>query len=355
MRFPLSATLLAAVALTVQACSPKTITDLPRKRPDPVIESAIDSFFNATQSRPVAPNYIKLHSVMLVQKGKVIGERWFNGSSADLPHTMWSVSKTFTGAAVGMCIGDGLLTLDDKIVELFPDDLPEKTSENLEKMTVWNLLTMTCGHTSETTVRHSDSADWVQGFLAHPVDSIPGSFFFYNSMGSYMLSAAVTKVTGKKLVDFLDERLFRPLNIEKPSWEESPQGMNCGGWGLDLKTEDMAKMGQLLLNGGKWNGKQIIPMFWVREMMSFQTRSKVASVSFEDLDARGFTKEKSDWVQGYGYQMWLCRHNAVRADGANGQYIIVIPEKEAVIVITTDSNMYQPYVDMIWEYLYPVL
>ena len=145
------------------------------------------------------------------------------------------------------------------------------------------------------------------------------------------------------------------MNIEKPRWDESPQGINCGGWGLYLKTEDLAKVGQLFLQGGKWNGKQILPAEWVSEAMKYQVPCQPASVRPEMLERLGMTPENSDWLQGYGYQMWRCRHNGVRADGANGQYIIILPDKDAVIATTANINDMQGEINLIWDYILPAL
>lgn len=341
--------------LAVTACN-DSIVDLPRGRTPQALRDAVDAFVEATISKPEAPHHIDLHSIMVLKHGKVLEERWFNGAGPDIPHTMWSVSKTFTSAAAGLAIDEGLLRLDDKVVGFFPESLPEEVSDNLAAMTVRDLLTMNCGQDTEAPVlRQSAEGNWVEAFLAHPVPHVPGSYFVYNSMGTYMVSAIVQKVTGQKVNDYLESRLWEPLHIEKPSWDESPQGINCGGWGLSLRTEDMAKMGQLLLQGGRWNGRQVLPAGWVREMSSFQVPSVPAGTRPEQAQERGLTKENSDWMQGYGYQMWLTRHNGFRADGAYGQYILVFPQKDAVLVLTTDSDLYQEYLDIAWEHLLNVL
>ena len=348
--------LFSLTVLLLSACrQEKEVINLPRTDATPEVVAAVDSFVNATQTRPVAPDSITLHSIMIVKHGQVVFEKWFNGQAAETPHAMYSVSKTFTATAVGLAINEGKLNITDPVVKFFPDKLPAEQSENLKAMTVRDLLTMTCGHDEEPNSMHKDSVDWVQAFLAWPVKHKPGEYYLYNSFGTYMLSAIVQKVTGEKLIDYLDTRLFQPLHIARPEWEESPQGINCGGWGLSLKTEDMAKMGLLFLQQGKWNGKQIVPAEWLKEMSSYQVPSAPSGTRFEDLEKAGLNKDNNEWVQGYGYQMWICRHNAFRADGYAGQYIIIFPDRDAVLVLTTSSSLYQPYMDLIWQYLLPIL
>ncbi len=348
--------LFAMTALMLSGCKPeKVIIDLPRTEASPEIVAAVDSFVNATETRPVRPDSITLHSIMILKHGEVVLEKWFNGQTAEMPHAMHSVSKTFTATAVGLAIDEGKLKLNDPVIKFFPDKLPAEPSNNLKAMTVRDLLTMTCGHDEEPKELRKDSLDWVSAFLAWPVVHKPGEYYLYNSVGTYMLSAIVQQVTGEKVLDYLDTRLFQPLHIERPQWDESPQGISCGGWGLYLKTEDMAKMGQLFLQKGKWNGKQIVPAKWLKEMSSYQVPSAPSGTRFEDLEKVGLNKDNNEWVQGYGYQMWICRHNAYRADGFAGQYIMVFPDRDAVLVLTTSSSLYQPYIDIIWEYLLPIL
>ena len=342
--------LLLPLLACLASCGSKPIIDLPRAKAPAKLDEAFQSYLKA-----VADSGQDLHSIMIVQHGKVLKEQWFGDAAPDKAHILNSVSKTFTATAVGLAIHEGLLSLDDKLIDFFPDKLPEQVSDNLAKVTVRHLLTMNCGHHTEPGIRRVEGADWVEGFLAHPVEHEPGTYFWYNSMGTYMLSAIVQKVTGEKVVDYLTPRLFEPLHIEKPQWQESPQGINCGGWGLYLKTEDLAKMGQLFLQGGKWNGKQVLPADWVAEASKYQVPCVPSGVRPEMLEQLGMTKETSDWVQGYGYQMWMCRHNAYRADGANGQYIIVIPDKDAVIATTANIRDMQGEINLIWDHILPAL
>jgi CubicO group peptidase (beta-lactamase class C family) len=154
-----------------------------------------------------------------------------------------------------------------------------------------------------------------------------------------MLSAIVKKVTGETVVDYLRPRLFEPLGIENPEWGSSPQGVTLGGWGLKIRTEDIAKFGHLYLQKGRWNGKQIVPAAWVE----LATGRQVSNGS----------NPNSDWEQGYGFQFWRCRHGAFRGDGANGQFCIVLPDEDAVIAITADTRDMQAQLNVVWEKLLP--
>ena len=326
------------------------IIDLPRVETPDSVAKAMEGFFEAA-----AADSMDVHSVMIVKDGNVIYNHWQSEGVDSVPHVLHSVSKTFTATAVGLAIADGKMALTDKVIDYFPDKLPADVSDNLKAMTVRDLLTMSCGHDVEPSWRGDSDQDWVTIFLAHPVVHEPGTFYLYNSLGTYMLSAIVQQVTGEKVVDYLTPRLFEPLHIDKPKWEESPQGINCGGWGLYLKTEDLAKMGQLLLQKGEWNGKQLIPAEWVAEMSKKQVESINPGTRIEQAEERGMTKETSDWMQGYGYQMWRCRPGCFRADGARGQYIIVVPDKNAVIAITSNVEDLQGELNLVWNRILPVL
>lgn len=325
---------------------------LPRAEASKKMQKAVNNYLKA-----VADAKQDLHSVMVVQHGKVLAEHWQSEGAEDKPHILNSVSKTFTATAVGLAIDEGRLKLTDPVISFFPDKLPAEVSDNLKAMTVRDLLNMTCGHDRDAMRVLSDenTTDWEIAFLALPVEHEPGTYFVYNSLASYMLSAIVQRVTGEKVIDYLYPRLFRPLGIVGATWEESPQGINTGGWGLYLKTEDLAKMGQLFLQKGKWNGKQLVSEQWITEASKDQVPSLPATIRREQLKELKMTPKNSDWLQGYGYQMWRCRHNAYRADGANGQYILVIPDKDAVIAITANISDMQTELNLIWKYLLPAL
>jgi CubicO group peptidase (beta-lactamase class C family) len=297
-----------------------------------------------------------LHSVMIVKDGKVIFEQWMSEGRADEPHVLNSVSKTFTSMAVGFAISEGKLSLEEKIVDIFPEYVPENPSKYLGEITVEHLLTMSCGHSTEPSIdRTNNDASWIRLFMQHPVTHKPGTLFCYNSIGTYMLSAIVQRRTGEKIVDYLFPRLFRPLGINNVVWQESPEGINIGGWGLFLKTEDLAKMGLMILQKGVFNGTQVVPAEWIEAASSKQVECVPAGMTSAEAHKMKKQAKTSDWLQGYGYQMWQCRYNAFRADGAWGQYIIVIPEKNAVVVTTAHIGDMQAELNLIWKYLYPAL
>lgn len=317
--------------------------DLPRSRAgnENVNIIGIRSYLEA-----VAENEQELHSLMVLRHGKVVFEEWFGENAADINHVMHSVSKAFTSMAIGFAVQEGLIAVDNKVVSFFPDDLPEELSPGLQDLEIRDLLTMTVGHDSVSTqAMKTPNGSWEQEFLARPIIYEPGTVFAYNSMASYMLSAIIQRVSGKTMLDYLHPRLLGPLGITGAEWLKSPTGINIGGFGLYIKTEDMAKLGQFLLQKGKWNGKQLLSKQWIEEASSVKVKQRPFWVSPEaDLD-------ESDWGQGYGYQLWRNRPEGFRADGARGQYIIVLPEKEAVIVTTAKNNDTQAQLDLIWEYL----
>ncbi len=321
------------------------VTSLPRSTPEAegVASEGIITFLDSAAATPH-----EFHSLMILRHGKVVAEGWWSPYGPDLRHTLYSTSKSFTSTAVGFAVTEKLLSVNDKVVSFFPNDLPDTVSPFLSELTVKDLLTMSVGQDPDPTpgIRAADS-NWVKSFLALPILNKPGSKFLYNSMATYMLSAIVQKVTGQKVIDYLTPRLFEPLGIQGMDWEEDPKGINTGGWGLRLKTEDMAKFGQLYLQKGMWNGKQIIPASWIEEATTFKIDQAPG--------ASQVSKDSSDWKQGYCYQFWRCRHNGFRADGAFGQYIIVLPDKDAVIAITSESPNMQAELNLVWDYILPAL
>ena len=282
-----------------------------------------------------------LHSFMILRHGHVIAEGWWKPEAADKPHVLWSLSKSFNSTAVGLACAEGKLNLDDPMLKFFPADAPAEVSENLKAMKVRDLLTMSCGHDVETKI--PNNAPTVKEFLALPVPHTPGIHFQYNTYGSYMLSAIVSKATGQTSLEFLQPRLFEPLGIENAQWDASPEGPSLGGYGLYLCTEDIAKFGQLYLQKGRWNGRQLLPEKWVEQATGKQVPN----------DKAGHSKIGVDWQQGYGFQFWRCTHQAYRGDGRAGQLCLVIPEQDLVVAITADNGAFQTEMNAIWDHLLP--
>jgi CubicO group peptidase (beta-lactamase class C family) len=320
------------------------IIDLPRGVPEAegVPSSSIQAFLESADT-----SKHEFHSFMFLRHGKVIAESWWSPYGPELPHTMYSTSKSFTSTAIGFAVTEKLLTVNDSVISFFPEYVTDSVGDLMAALTIKDLLTMSVGQDPDPSATIPGDSLWVKSFLYTPIINKPGSKFLYNSMATYMLSAIVTKVTGQKVIDYLKPRLFDPLHIQGIDWETDPVGNNTGGWGLRLKTEDMAKFGQLLLQKGMWNGEQVLSEEWIAEATSFKIQQS------PELPAE--TKAKSDWLQGYCYQFWRCRNNAFRGDGAFGQYIIVMPDQDAVIAITSETSDMQGILNMVWDHLLPAM
>lgn len=322
--------LLLSFCLLVTSTICAQTNELQRSTPEAegVPSKAIVAFFDSITALPKTD----IHSVMVLRHGKVIAEIYPAPFAPEYRHTMYSCSKTFVGAAVGLAIADNRLRLTDRVGTFFPELLPDSVSANLADMTVRDVLTMTSGITPDWNMR-SITSDWIRTYLAKPVKT-PGKKFEYDSICSYLLSAIIQKVTGMTLLDYLKLKLFTPMNITDVAWEISPEGVNTGGWGLYIQSESLAKFGLLLLNGGVWEGKQLLPASWVEQMT---------------------TRQMEAGDEDYGYQMWMCEYpGAVRLDGALGQYVLIIPDKDMVVVITEcmliNGNTQRR---LVWNHLLP--
>ncbi len=312
----------------------------PRSTPEAqgISSSAILEFVQQAEERLDA-----LHSFMLVRHGQVVAEGWWAPYAADEPHMMFSLSKSFTSTAVGLAISEGKLSLDDPVLRFFPDEAPDAPGDNLKALRIRDLLTMSTGH-HEDAIRgfpYDAEDSVVKRFLALPVAHKPGTFFLYNTPASYMLSAIVQKVTGQTVLDYLRPRLFEPLGIVNPTWEASKQGISMGGFGLSVRTEDIARFGQLYLQKGRWQGRQLVPEAWVEAATARQMSNG--------------SSPASDWEQGYGYQFWRSRHGFYRGDGAHGQFCIVMPQYDAVVAITSGTRDMASVMNLVWDRIVPAM
>ncbi|MCX6925822.1 MAG: serine hydrolase [Verrucomicrobia bacterium] len=318
---------------------------LPRSSPEAegVSSTGILAFLDA-----VRRSKHEFHSFMLVRHGRVIAEGWWSPYGPQFNHTLYSLSKSFTSTAVGFAVAEGKLRVDDRVASFFPKDLPENVSDHLAALRIKDLLTMSVGNAPEPTMAMVEQQNWVMTFLAWPIPNPPGTQFLYNSAATYMLSAIVQEVTGQKIHDYLQTKLFLPLGIQGETWETCPRGINVGGWGLSIQTEALTKFGQLYLQKGVWRGQQILPAQWVEEATTFKIQ--------QPLPAKpGRPNAQNDWLQGYCYQFWRSQHNAFRGDGAFGQYMIVMPDQDAVVAITSETTDMQGELDLVWEHLLPAM
>jgi CubicO group peptidase (beta-lactamase class C family) len=315
-------------------------SELPRSTPEAqgIASSAIQAFIDTIEQERLG-----VHSFVLVRNGHIVADGWWKPYASHLPHSMFSVSKSFTSTAIGLAISEGRLSLDDPILSFFPSYVTPEIRDNMGALQIRHLLSMSTGHAEDTIglLTSSPNEDWVHTFLSLPITYPPGTHFIYNSGASFMLSAILQSLTDQTLVEYLNPRLFQPLGIDKPIWQSNKRGINVGSSGLSIRTGDLAKFGQLYLQRGVWNGQSIVPEAWIEEA----TRIQISNG--EDPD--------SDWSQGYGFQFWRSRHNAYRADGAFGQFCLVMPEQNAVLVSTSGTTDMQSILNAAWEHLLPAM
>jgi CubicO group peptidase (beta-lactamase class C family) len=319
------------------------VSRLPRSRAEAqgLSTAALDAFVAALDSS-AQDSGPEIQTLMLLRHGHVVLEEEWSPYRLTDPHLLFSVSKSFTSTAAGLAIDAGLLSLDDQVISFFDaDELPEKISDNLAAMKLRHLLTMTTGHDEDTVEALSRDRRMVKIFLGLEVEHEPGTVFVYNSGATYMVSAILQRVTGEGLLDYLRPRLFEPLGATEATWQVSREGVTVGGWGLSINTESLACFGQLVLQRGEWEGKLLVPAEWYEAATSKQVSND--------------NQENPDWKQGYGFQFWRGRHNTYRGDGAFGQFCLVLPEYDAVLIITSSTSNMQAILDSVWEHLLPAL
>lgn len=316
----------------------ETELKLPRSTPEMqgISSAGISKFLEA-----IKRSKQEFHSLMILRHGNVVAEGWWAPYSSEHRQQLYSLSKSFTGTAIGLAAAEGLLSVDDPIIKFFPEYVPAEVSENLSDLKIRHLLSMSVGHGKDSILILEASAPgvpWEKTFLSLPVVFKPGSQFMYNSGASFMLSAIIKKVTGQTAHEYLRPRLYKPLAIKNTTWGENWEGINMGASHLRMPTEDIAKFGQLYLQKGVWNGKQVISKEWVEQASSKQISNG---------------KNDSSWAYGYGYQFWLNPPGGFRADGAFGQFSMVLPELDAVVAITSESIDTKTTMQIVWDVLLP--
>jgi CubicO group peptidase (beta-lactamase class C family) len=279
---------------------------------------------------------LKVEGLCVLQGGKTAFEhRW----TPDRDRNIYSHTKSFVSTAVGIALDEGLLTLDDRLVDAFPDKVPADGNPGIELIRLRHLLTMSSGFGKALLMMDNRRSgvgfpDYLTYMLSQPVVAVPGTRFCYSTADSILLGRMLERRTGKHLLEFMYERLLRPMGIPCPIWECCPQGHPIGGGGMFLHLTDMARLGQLYLDEGMWEGKRIVSAEWVRTATAFQIETR-NPVSKEDLSAH----PGNPWNMGYGYQFWRSPYpSSYRADGAFGQITTVLPEKGFVVGIQCPEN-----------------
>jgi CubicO group peptidase (beta-lactamase class C family) len=285
----------------------------------------IDSFV-----RSIEKQKLNCEGIVVLRHGEKIAEhRWI----PEAPRNSFSVSKSFVSIAVGMAIDRGKLSLNSRVADFFPENC-RKAGKRLSVLSLEHLLSMTRGHRAFSRPATVDDA------LAQPLAYQPGTHFVYDNGSTFLASAMFTRAMGVPVREFLLDALFRPLDIPDPQWPQSPDGHTVGATDLALTTSDLARFGQFLLQRGQWKGRQLVSSAWIDNAgrPQINTRSR-----------------RPDWDIGYGFGFWPCRHGAYRADGKNGQFVVVFPRKDAVVAINSDEEKPYPILYAVWEEILPVL
>ncbi|TDW81343.1 serine hydrolase [Kribbella sp. VKM Ac-2566] len=289
---------------------------------------------------------VECHSIMVVRRGHVVAEGWWAPYSAERPHLLYSLTKSFTSIAVGLAIADGLLALDDRLVDVLPDHVPDDVSEQGRRITVHHLLSMTAGHAEDSLEQawQLEPGDLVKGFLRTPFSAPEGSQHTYDNSTTFILARMVERVTGRGLPELLDERIFQPMGIDHAEWDRVASGAAFGFHGLHLTTEAVAAFGELLLRGGLWHDRQLVPREWV----------ELATSRHVDTLPLPNWRRNPEFLYGYGYQFWMSQHG-YHGNGAFGQYCVVAPEHDLVVVVTGSNEQEHALPGLLWECLLPGL
>lgn len=298
---------------------------------------------------------LHVHSVMVTRENRVIAEGWWSPYRPEYNHIQYSVSKSFVGTAIGIAAAEGLLSVDDRVIDIL-DILPSEPCVNMKKLTVKNVLTMSTGHKDERNM-FQEGESWIYSLLSSYIDGEPGKEFRYISSSTYILSAVIWKVTGQTVFDYLKPRLFEPLGFsENIWWEKSPEGLNTGFNGFNATAEDITKLALLYLNRGCWRGKRILPEEWVRQASSVQIQNEDNEKNQTLGYRQGFGYFTEDWRAGYGYLFWHCKpEGAYRGDGIYGQMCIVLPKQNMTVAVAAGHREPGEILDVIWKYLLPAV
>lgn len=293
--------------------------------------------------RQIEEKRIHLHNFRMIKGDKVFAEGSYAPCCADDLHILYSLSKSFTSTAVGFAVQEGILSLDDHLVDFFPEELKGKTiSENTRKIKLRHLLSMNSGkHAPEDDIYSRMKDDWIMNYLCSATEHEPGSWFLYDDRAVFMEAVILEKKTGEHVLDYLKKRLFDPLGCsERIWWEKSPTGYNIGAFGLSMPIEDIAKFGVFVKNKGSWKGKQLLNRTWF----------DLASTMWSDSS----NTWKGESACGYGFHFWGCHvPGTYRGDGAFGQYCVILPEEDMVFAANAGERDMQKILDAFWDNIAP--
>lgn len=299
---------------------------------------SLDSFVKSVEKKGLT-----LYAVIVTKDGQRLGEHYWR---SDLRLNIHSLSKSFTSCAVGMALEEGLIhSLDDRVIDYFPEKLDKEPGEFLQKMTIRSLLTMSSGHEKPLLMSATrdglEDMDWVHYFLNQPLCREPGKVFSYDTGCTFIVSAILEKQSGQHLTQYLKPRLFDPLGIRNPQWFTSPDGIALGGAGLHINCDEITRFAQVLLDGGVYKGQRLVP------------KGYLDIATNKQIDNYG----TGDWGMGYGFQFWRCKWpDAYRGDGAYGQFALILPNENAHVCITShEEKDTAGILNSVWEEIAPQL
>lgn len=283
---------------------------------------------------------IEPHGLIVQRHGKRIVEGYWAPHAAADVRLVYSLSKTFTGTALALAIGDGLLSLDDLVSDHLPELFDDRVGERARRMRIRHIASMATGHDRETFLEALaiDPADPVRGFLQIPPDAEPGMLFAYNQPPVVALATIVQRLTGERLSEYLRPRVLDPIGVGDLRWAQIRPGQEMGFSGVYTNLDAIARLGQLYLDDGVWDDRRLLPEGWVADASSIHITNA--------------QREEPDWQQGYGFQLWMSQHG-YRGDGAFGQYMLVLPEHDAVVAMFSCTEQMQAVLDLAWEHLVP--
>ncbi|MFI8189170.1 serine hydrolase domain-containing protein [Streptomyces sp. NPDC085946] len=305
-----------------------------------VDSSGVHAFLDAVEAAPD----IEPHGLMVLRHGRLAAAGWWAPYTPGRPRLLYSLSKSFTGTAAALAEAEGLLDFDAPVLSYFPEFAADVTDPRSRAMRVRDVACMASGHLRDTVEEAyaRDPEEPVRGFLLLPPDRDPGTVFAYNQPATYTLAAIVQRVTGQPLTAYLRPRLLDPLGVGEVAWLRDRSGREIGFSGLHATTDAVARLGQLYLRDGVWDGGRLLPEGWP---------ARAARPHVPTAGALG-DADRQDWDRGYGYQFWMSRHG-YRGDGAYGQFCLVLPEQDAVIAATAATERMQEYLNLVWRHLLP--